>query len=177
MLLDTRPLREQRAGTVPGALSVPGGGSFATYAAYAHDPEADRRPLVLLASGQEHAERLRERLSYVGIDDVMGYVTDLAGLATRPVPLLEPAEAAARAGDVAFLDVRTAEEQETGAAPGAVRIHAGQVLERIAEVPKGRTLVVYCQGGGRAAVVASLLRNRGFPDVVELANSEGAWRR
>jgi len=57
-----------------------------------------------------------------------------------------------------------------------VNIHAGQVLRRIAEVPKGRELVVYCHGGGRAAVVASLLRSRGFGDVVELSDSEGAWQ-
>lgn len=175
VLVDTRPLAEQRPGFVPGALSVPGGGSFATYAAYAIDPEADTRPLVLVARDQQHAERLRERLAYVGIDDVVGYVTDLADLAPRPVPMVAPPEAKARAGELAFLDVRTAEEHASGAAPGAVNIHAGQVLRRIAEVPKGRTLVVYCQGGGRAAVVASLLRNRGFGDVVELSDSEGAW--
>ncbi len=175
VLVDTRPLAQQRRGVVPGSLSVPGGGSFATYAAYAIDPDTERRPLVLLARDQEHAERLRERLSYVGIDDVAGYVTDLGGLPTRPVPLVEPDEARARSYELAFLDVRTAQEHAAGAAPGAVNIHAGRVLQRIAEVPKGRTLVVYCRSGGRAAVVASLLRSRGFGDVVELANSEGAW--
>ncbi len=175
VLIDTRPLAEQRRGVVPGSLSVPGGGSFATYAAYAIDPDTERRPLVLLARDQAHAERLRERLAYVGVDDVMGYVTDLEGLTTRPVPMVSPDEARGRAGELAFLDVRTAQEHATGAAPGAVRIHAGQVLKRIAEVPKGRELVVYCHGGGRAAVVASLLRSRGFGDVVELSDSEGAW--
>lgn len=175
VLIDTRPLVQQRRGVVPGSLSVPGGGSFATYAAYAIDPDTERRPLVLLARDQEHAERLRERLSYVGIDDVMGYVTDLNGLPTRPVPMLKPEEARARASELAFLDVRTAQEHATGAAPGAVNIHAGRVLTRIADVPKGRTLVVYCHAGGRAAVVASLLRSRGFGDVVELSDSEGAW--
>jgi len=176
VLIDTRPLAEQRRGAVPGSLSVPGGGSFATYAAYAIDPDTEKRPLVLLARDQAHAERLRERLTYVGIDDVMGFVTELDGLPTRPVPLLTLAEAKARAGELAFLDVRTAQEHATGAAPGAVNIHAGQVLRRIAEVPKGRELVVYCHGGGRAAVVASLLRSRGFGDVVELSDSEGAWQ-
>src|SRR5690606_7498838 len=93
VLVDTRPLAEQRRGSVPGALSVPGGGSFATYAAYVIDPETERRPLVLFARDQAHAERLRERLTYVGIDDVMGYVTELDALPTRPIPMLDPAEA------------------------------------------------------------------------------------
>lgn len=175
VLVDTRPLAEQRRGSVPGALSVPGGGSFATYAAYVIDPESERRPLVLFARDQAHAERLRERLTYVGIDDVMGYVTELDALPTRPIPMLDPAEAKARASELAFLDVRTADEYAAGAAPGAVRIHAGQVLGRLADVPKGRELMVYCHSGGRAAVIASLLRSRGFGDVVELSDSEGAW--
>ncbi len=174
ILLDTRPLAEQRLGTVPGALSVPGGGSFATYAAYAIDPEVDTRPIVLLAHDQAHAERLRERLSYVGLDDVIGYVSDLGGLDLRPVPLQPAADARTRR-DVAFLDVRTADEYGHGAAPGAQRIHVGQVLARIAEVPKGRPVVVYCQGGGRAAVAASVLRNRGFAEVIELTGSDGAF--
>src|SRR5690606_16822234 len=105
VLLDTRPLAEQREGFVPGALSVPDGGSFATYAAYALDPEADSRPVVVIARDQQHAERLRERLSYVGIDDVLGYVSDLSGLDLRPVPL-QPAAEARKRKDVAFLDVR-----------------------------------------------------------------------
>lgn len=174
ILLDTRPLAEQRTGSVPGALSVPGGSSFATYAAYALDPEADSRPIVVIARDQQHAERLRERLSYVGVDDVLGYVSDLSGLDLRQVPM-QPASEARTRSDVTFLDVRTADEHARGAAPGALRIHVGQVLERIAEVPKGRPLVVYCEGGGRAAVAASLLRNRGFAEVIELTGSKGAW--
>lgn len=176
ILFDTRPLAEQRTGTVPGALSVPGGGSFATYAAYAVDPDADPRPIVLIARDQPHAERLRERLSYVGLDHVAGYMTDLTGLQLRTVPL-QPAAQARDRRDVTFLDVRSAEEYAAGAAPGALRIPAGQVLERIAEVPKVRPVIVYCQGGGRAAVAASLLRNRGFPAVIELTDSEGAWSK
>lgn len=176
ILFDTRPLAEQRTGTVPGALSVPGGGSFATYAAYAVDPDVDPRPIVLIARDQQHADRLRERLAYVGLDDVAGYLTDLAGLQLRAVPLQPAAQTRGRR-DATFLDVRTADEFAGGAAPGAMRIPVGQVLERIAEVPKGRPVIVYCRGGGRAAVAASLLRNRGFAEVIELTDSDGAWSR
>src|SRR5690606_8016268 len=38
VLLDTRPLREQRSGGVPGSLSVPGGSSFVSYASAIIDP-------------------------------------------------------------------------------------------------------------------------------------------
>lgn len=196
VLLDTRPLREQREASVPGALSVPGGASFTAYASYIIDPEQESREIVLLARDQEHAHALRARLSGVGIDAVAGYVTSFDGLATRPLPLVRVDELASasqgpvdqnpraapggeptqrRQGDT-LLDVRSAAEHAAGSLPGAKRIGVGQVLTRLNELPRGGRLVVYCQSGGRAAAVASALRARGFANVVELSGGYNAWR-
>lgn len=181
VLVDTRSVREQWSGSVPGALSVPGGTSFATYAAYVLDPDVDARGIVLLAADEAHAARLRDRLATVGIDDVVGYVDSFDGLDLVPARLVSPEALAALlagGGDEAVhvLDVRSVGEHADGAVPGSSQIHAGQVLKRIDEVPRGGTLVVYCQGGGRASAVACLLRARGFGNVHELEGSYDAWR-
>lgn len=175
VLLDTRSLAEQRAGSVAGALSVPGGDSFTSYASFIIDPEQERRELVVLARDQDHAHSLRTRLSGVGIDNVAGYITGFGDLPTRSIPLVSADELDDLRG-VTFLDVRTAGEQVAGAVPSAKRIHVGQVMKRLDELPRGGKLVVYCQGGGRAAAVASALRARGFSNVVELKDSQNAWR-
>lgn len=201
VLIDTRGVRQQWDGSVPGALSIPGGASFATYAGYVFDPELDRRPVVLLAADEQAAAGFRDRLSYVGIDDVSGYVTSFEGLDQRPARLVAPAElgevlagcrptgetgaavagatgATAGAGPseaVHLLDVRSHNEHVTGAVPGSRQIHAGQVLRRLDEVPRGGMLVIYCQSGGRAAAVAGLLRARGFGNVYELDGSYDGW--
>lgn len=176
VLVDTRSLREQRAGSVPGALSIPGGSSFTSYASAILDPEVESREIVLLAADSERAEGLRERLSRVGIDRVSGFITGLGDLPTRPIPLLKAAELDEGPG-VTYLDVRTAAEYEEGAAVGAKRVPIGQVLQRLDEIPRGGRLVVYCRSGGRASAVSSALRARGFSNIVEMEDSENAWRR
>jgi len=183
VLVDTRGVRLQWDGSVPGALSIPGGASFATYAAYVLDPDLDDRPIVLLAEDQQAADRLRDRLTYVGIDTVAGYVTSFDGLDVRPARLVTAAElralledAPGSNGSLHLLDVRSATEHGEGAVPGSRQIHAGQVLRRLDEVPRGGRLVLYCQGGGRASVVAGLLRARGFANVHELDGSYDGWR-
>ena len=182
VLIDTRGVRQQWEGSVPGALSIPGGASFATYAGYVLDPEQDARDIVLLAADEAAARRLRDRLSYVGVDDVVGFVTSFDGLDVRPARLVTVEELGAMVSDHAgsngelhLLDVRSAPEHAGGAVPGSSQIHAGQVLRRLDEVPRGGRLVLYCQGGGRASVVAGLLRARGFANVHELDGSYDGW--
>lgn len=175
ILVDARTLSEQRAGSVPGSLTVPGGGSFATYASAVIDPEAERRPIVLLTSDRQRANALRGRLSRVGIDRVDGFITHLGELPVRPAELLSPTEVEGSPG-TSFLDVRTSAEYEEGAAPGAKHVPISQVLKRLDEIPRGGRLVVYCQAGGRAAVVASALRARGFGNIIELQGAEDFWR-
>ncbi len=173
VLVDARTLAEQRSGTVPGALTVPGGASFATYAAWVIDPDVEKRDIVLLTAGAERAAQLADRLIRVGIDGTTGYVTALEGLETAPLPVLRLGSDSLAGADV--LDVRTASEYAAKHLPGARQLAAGNVLARLHELPRGRKLVVHCQGGGRAAAVASALRNRGFANVVELGGTLDVW--
>ncbi len=174
VFIDTRTTREQWEASVPGALAIPGGNSFATYASWVIDPEVEERPIVVLASNERHAAELRDRLSYVGIDDVTGYVTSLAGFDLAPLTLVEPAELESMDG-AQVLDVRAATEFAVGHIPGARQLHGGRVLKNLSTLPRGGTLVLTCQSGGRSLAVASALRNRGFGNIAELAGSYDAW--
>ena len=124
VFIDTRTTREQWAASVPGALAIPGGNSFATYASWVIDPEVEERPIVLLAGTHQRAEELRDRLSYVGIDNVVGYVTSLSGFETAPLALVTPAELE-RLDNAVVLDVRTAAEHAAGHVPGSRQLHGG----------------------------------------------------
>ena len=174
ILIDTRPTRVVWTDSVPGALTIPGGTSFATYASWVLDPEADPREIVLLAKDEATALNLRDRLGYIGVDRVTAYVTDLQGLERRPVPLISPKELD-RASGLHLVDVRAAGEFALGAIPGAAQIHAGRLLARLDELPRGGKLVLNCRSGPRASVVASALRARGFSNVLELEGSYEAW--
>ena len=51
----------------------------------------------------------------------------------------------------------------------------GQLPERLDELDVTKPTVVYCAGGYRSSVAASLLRQRGFADVSDILGGYGAW--
>lgn len=68
-----------------------------------------------------------------------------------------------------FLDARTPEEFQLGSLPGAVNISNTALRNRLAEVPKDRTIVVNCGMGLRAYLAVRILRQNGYTDVVNLS--------
>lgn len=70
--------------------------------------------------------------------------------------------ATARNADTILLDVRSDEEVVGGVIAGAFAIPADEITGRLAEVPHGKQILIYCASGVRAAMVYSLLKDRGF---------------
>jgi phage shock protein E len=64
------------------------------------------------------------------------------------------------------LDVRTPGEFAAGAYPGAINIPVQELARRVAEVPRGRPIVVYCAAGIRSAWAERFLRMQGHAEVV-----------
>lgn len=174
-LLDTRAHHEMHAGTLPGALHVPGLAKAASYGAWAIDPEQQSPPLVLLAADAAAAEALRNSLLRVGIDTAAGWIPSLEGLALNPVPTISP-EALPQAERAMLLDLRSTAEHAEGHVPGAVNIPAGSVLWRQAELPGpgDGPIIAYCRSGVRSAVASAALRRAGH-DVIELQGSYLGW--
>lgn len=62
-----------------------------------------------------------------------------------------------------LLDVRTPGEFASGHVSGAKNIPVQELGSRLKELPpKGQTIVVYCQSGGRSASASSVLRQAGY---------------
>ena len=173
---DTRPWEEVHEATVPGALHIPGPDKAATYGAWVYDPEKETTPLVLLAPDSAVAEDIRAHLMRVGIDEVAGYTTEVAGL-PRTVP------ATVAAGDLKnltdhdgaqLLDVRNRTEHAEGAIPGSDQLAVSRLMWHLDELPSAGAIVIYCQSGNRSSVAGAALRRAGY-DVVELTGGIQAW--
>ena len=175
LLIDTRPARAFAQGFVPGSLNIPVGSDFTNWAAWVIDPEAERRPLIVLAADSERAKVLRDKLQRVGIDTVTGYTSNLTGLTLAKVGMVSPTELGALE-DPYILDIRTLGEYQEGHIPGAHQLHGGRVRWHLSELPQERPLVVHCRTGNRVAPVASLLRSVGFENVLELEGSYQGWQ-
>ena len=61
-----------------------------------------------------------------------------------------------------ILDVRMAFEAKKGLAPGATNISLLELNRRLGELPRDRTIVTYCQTGGRAGKARDILERNGF---------------
>jgi len=85
-------------------------------------------------------------------------------------------ERASELTDLQVVDVRNPGEVAAGAIPGAIAIPVGQLPGRLDELDATKPTVVYCAGGYRSSVAASLLRQRGFADVSDILGGYEAWK-
>jgi rhodanese-related sulfurtransferase len=181
-VLDTRDPADFAAAHLSGSINIGLGGQYATWAGTVLRPDI---PIVVIADpGRENESAMR--LGRIGFDRVAGYLQDgLESVASRPdltavVERVSPQVAAARAagtdGSAALiLDVRAPREREQKRIAGSFHLPLNHLAERLPDLPRDRPLVVYCAGGYRSSIAASLLQRHGLPHVIEMAGGIGAW--
>lgn len=101
----------------------------------------------------------------------------LAGCSqTRSKPISEVSQKDLKNG--VLVDVRTPEEYDAGHLEGArnMNLFMEDFVSAAKTLPKGKTLYVYCQKGGRSARAAQVLDSLGY-DVVDLLGGYEAWSK
>lgn len=76
--------------------------------------------------------------------------------------------------DLFILDVREPFEYQIAEIGGKL-IPQNDVLQRLSEIPREREIIVQCKSGGRSQRIAELLKQQGYPEVVNLAGGILAW--
>ncbi len=182
-IIDTRAADAFAERHVPGTLNLAAGASFVTWAGWLLPYDDDLYLIARDASDDTVAELVRQ-LALIGLDRVAGIFGPeaiaqavAAGAVPGGVPQMTPSALAAHvaAGDVHVLDVRHDNEWRGGHIAGATHIPLGHLVARIGEVPVGRPLVVHCQGGTRSAIAASLLRQLGREEVINMPGGLNGW--
>ncbi len=87
----------------------------------------------------------------------------------------ERVAAAAHERAPVMVDVRAPGERQQKRIAGSVGIPLTHLGERMSELPADRPLLVYCAGGYRSSIAASLLQRHGFTQVSEIAGGIAAW--
>ena len=178
-LLDTRDPSDFAAAHLKGTINIGLGGQYAMWAGTILSRD---RPIVIIADpGRENESTVR--LGRIGFDHIVGYLQDgLRSLESRPdliatTERLSPAVAAERleSSRPLMLDVRTPAERLPKHVAGSLAAPLNRLVERARDLPKDRPLIVYCAGGYRSSIAASLLRQLGFRDVSEVAGGIAAW--
>jgi hydroxyacylglutathione hydrolase len=178
-ILDTRDPSEFAAVHLAGSINIGLVGQFATWAGTILDRE---RPLVVVADpGQEHESAMR--LGRIGLDHVVGYLQQgLESLDAQPALAATTERVSAAlaadllsAGTHVAVDVRTNSEREQKHIANSLHLPLNHLIERAGELPRDRALLVYCAGGYRSSIAASLLTKAGFESVSEIAGGLAAW--
>jgi len=79
-------------------------------------------------------------------------------------------------GDAVFLDVRDPHEYNLGKIPGAVTIGRSNLEKNVeGEVPREKTVIVYCANGNRSAFAADVLHLMGYETVRSLKEGFSGW--
>lgn len=179
-VLDTRDPDEFASAHLAGSVNVGLAGQYATWAGTVLDRT---RPIVLIADpGRERESTIR--LGRIGFDNVAGYLQDgLHSLKSRPELIvfterLAPqfaAEVLSSEQPPLLVDVRTPSEREQKHVENSVSLPLSRLSNNMATLPKNRALLLYCAGGYRSSIAASLLQTAGFAPVGEIAGGIAAW--
>jgi glyoxylase-like metal-dependent hydrolase (beta-lactamase superfamily II)/rhodanese-related sulfurtransferase len=180
-ILDTRDATLFAAAHLSGSINIGLNGQYATWAGTVLTRE---RPIVIIADPGAETESA-VRLGRIGFDNILGYLSGGLEAAHDRLDVVRTtnrfaADAAAEqltsASPPVMLDVRTDRERREKAIAGSLHVPLSALTSRFSEIPSGRPVLVYCAGGYRSSIAASLLQREGFSDVGELAGGIGAWQ-
>jgi len=179
-VLDTREPEQFATAHLVGSINIGLSGQFATWSGTVLSRE---KPIVIIANPSRESESAL-RLGRIGFDNVAGYLKDgLRSLESRPdltattERLSAPfsAQLMSSGEPPQLIDVRTPSEHDQKSIKGSLSIPLNHLSERAQELPRDRPVLVYCAGGYRSSIAASLLQQKGFEHVTEIAGGMAAW--
>ena len=175
IILDIRNYEAFGGQHIPGAYHIDFGGNFALFAGWILPPEKD---IYLVADSFQQAQEAGVWLKRVGLDQAVGFLEGgmfewaKAGFPTEHVQQLSSEELhtmSISSGSMILLDVRSPHEYERYHIEGAVNIPLADLRTRYHELDKNQPIVLICSTGQRSSLGASLLQQRGFKTVYNVA--------
>jgi len=180
VVIDAREDMAFAAGHLLGSVNVGLGGRFAEYTGEVMAPQT---PIVLITPPGQEAEA-KVRLARIGFDRVLGALEHPVDTFLEHPDLIEPlsrlsvealTERMRTVPNLVLIDVRNPGEVALGTIPGARAISLPALLRQLDQLEPAAPTVVFCAGGYRSAIAASLLRSHGFTDVSDLMGGYNAW--
>lgn len=173
LVLDTRDPQTFAKGYVPNSINIGIDGQFAPWVG-AMIP--DIRQEILLVTDEGREEEVITRLARVGYDFTIGYLKGgfnawkAAGKEVDQIRSVDAAELAEAMDKekVHILDVRKKSEFQSEHIIGAENTPLDFINESMAQIDRDKTYFVHCAGGYRSMIFNSILRARGFENLVDV---------
>lgn len=171
LVLDTRHQKTFIHGFIPQSIFIGIDGSFAMWVgALIFDIN---QPILIIADpGRE--EEVVTRLSRVGYDNSIGFLEggfDAWKAAGKDIDSLDQvtAEELKVIEGATIVDVRKQGEYLSEHVVDAVNVELDYFNDQMASVPKEGTFYLHCAGGYRSVIAASILKARGYHNMVDVS--------
>ncbi len=171
LVLDTRHQNTFIKGFVPQSIFIGIDGSFAMWVG-ALVLDINQPILIIAEPGRE--EEVVTRLSRVGYDNSIGFLKggfDAWKAAGKDVDTLDQVTAEELKGieGATIVDVRKQGEYLSEHVVDAVNVELDYFNDQMASVPQEGTFYVHCAGGYRSVIASSILKARGYHNMVDVA--------
>ncbi|MBP9056363.1 MAG: MBL fold metallo-hydrolase [Saprospiraceae bacterium] len=179
LILDTRSASTFAKGFIPNSINIGIDGSFAVWVGTLI-PDIKQEILVVADPGRE--DEVITRLARVGYDFTIGYLDggiDAWLGANKEVDIIpnitahEFAEIEAQNPEIHIIDVRKKSEYDSEHIVGAENAPLDFVNDTMKLVNPAKTYYVHCAGGYRSMSFASILKSRGFDNLI---NVDGGFK-
>lgn len=160
---------------IPGSYHIDMGGNFATFSGWVLPPDKD---ILIVAESLEQAQGIALWLRRVGLDRAVGFLDGgmyewaKEGLSMDHVPQLTVKELhkmTTKGKSMILCDVRAKGEFEKNHIKGAMNIPAPDLRKRYRKLDRKKPIALLCSTGHRSSLGASLLKQRGFKEVYNVA--------
>ena len=171
LILDTRHQDAFIHGFIPQSIFIGIKGSFAMWVG-ALIPDIKQEILVVADPGME--EEVLTRLSRVGYDNCIGFLDGGfdawkgTGKKIDTLPQVTAKELK-DISDATVVDVRKSGEFLSEHIIDAIHVELDSINDHMASVPQEETFYIHCAGGYRSVIAASILKARGYHNMVDVA--------
>jgi len=175
LMLDTRKPEDFAKGHIPNSISIGLDGNFAQWVG---EMIPDVQQEILLITYPDKEEEAITRLSRVGYDHTIGFLDggfESWQKARKQVERIKRItanqfeKAYFGEGPLAF-DIRKKSEFDSEHVIGAINVPLNELNQHLSQFPIDKPFVLYCEGGYRSMIAASILMQRGWEDFVDVAD-------
>jgi len=173
LVLDTRNPNVFVQGFIPNSISIGIDGGFAPWVGTLI-PDINQPILIVADPGRE--EEVVTRLARVGYDNSIGFLEGgfeswkNSGKETDRIESIQPETLAERMkkAELNIVDVRKPSEYEGGHVEKAALRPLDLINIQMSEYDKAKVAYVYCAGGYRSVIACSILKARGYENLVNV---------
>lgn len=182
LVLDVRTQSDFIKSHIPNSIFIGLNGQFAPWVGALI---TDIKQPILLVVPEGKSEEAVTRLSRVGYDNTLGYLEggiDAWKASGKEIDSLESISAKefekrANTSELNVLDVRKDGEYKSMHLENAQHFALDYINNQMDQIDKDKTYYLHCAGGYRSVIAASILKARGYHNLVDIAGGFGAIKK